>query len=217
MNKHSKSLQAPRKAQPSESKTTTLGKANHRDKVTTTGKQSFPRLTGLFARYISLIILGLGNLYIIYKILTPLTLHTLNIILSISSKPLLIENIIYFKTIGIEIVPACVAGSAFYLLLILILSTANIKPKTRTKAIITALTIFFILNILRILILIPIINSTYFETAHWIFWHAISTIFVIIIWLSVVKIYKIKSIPIYSDIKILIDSTKYPKRNKKHK
>ena len=177
------------------------------------------KIIGLFARYISLVILGLGNLYIIYKILTPLTLHTLNIILSIFSKSLLIENVIYFKEIGIEIIPACVAGSAFYLLLILILSTADVKPETRAKAILTALVTLFILNILRILILIPMAGSAYFETAHWVFWHIISTVFVIVVWISIVKIYKIKSIPIYSDIKYiktLIKPIKNTKRNKKH-
>ena len=174
-------------------------------------KQS-KKISGLFARYIALIILGLGNLYIIYKILIPLTFNALRIILSIFTKPFVMDNIIYVRTIGIEIIPACVAGSAFYLLLILLLSTADVKSETRTKAIITALASLFILNILRILILIPMAGTAYFETAHWIFWHIISTIFVVAIWFSVVKIYKIKSIPIYSDIKYIKKLIKQPIR-----
>jgi exosortase/archaeosortase family protein len=181
-------------------------------------KQS-KKITGLFARYISLILLGLGNLYILYKILTPITIYTLKIILSIFTKPFLVDNIIYVKAIGIEIIPACVAGSAFYLILILILSTADIKPKTRAKALVAALLTLFILNMLRILILIPMADAAYFETAHWIFWHVISTIFVIAIWIGTIKLYKIKSIPIYSDIKYiksLINPRKNSKRNKKN-
>jgi exosortase/archaeosortase family protein len=182
-------------------------------------KQS-KKIIGLFARYISLILIGLGNLYVIYAILIPLTINTLNIILSFFTSPIIINNIIHLKTISIEIVPACVAGSAFYLILILILSTADIKPETRTKAIITAIVTLFILNIIRILILIPIADTAYFETAHWVFWHIISTIFVIAVWFSVIKIHKIRSIPVYSDIKYiksLIYPTKNPKRNKKNK
>jgi len=182
-------------------------------------KQS-KKILGLFTRYAALILLGLGNLYIIYKILTPLTVIVLNITLSIFTSPILTDNVIQFGTTVIQIIPACVAGSAFYLLLILILSTADVKPETRAKAIITALAMFFVLNILRILILIPMAGTSYFETAHWIFWHIISTIFVVVVWISVVKIHKIKSIPVYSDVKYigsLIKSTKKTKRKKKHK
>lgn len=181
-------------------------------------KQS-KKILGLFARYFTMLLIGAGNLYIIYKLLTPLTIHTLNSILSIFSNTILIDNIICLSGISIEIVPACVAGAAFYLLLLLILSTANIKPEIRSKAILTAFAMFFTLNILRILILIPMINTSYFETIHWIFWHIISTVFVVAVWFSVVKIYKIKSVPVYSDIKYiksLIKPVKKSKRKKKH-
>ena len=129
MSKNNKLSQAPRKAQPSAKPT--LGEANPRDKVTTTEKQSFPRITGLFARYFAMLLIGIGNLYIIYKILTPLTIYILNAILSIFTNTTLYENAICLNGVTIEIVPACIAGSAFYLLLLLIMSTADIKPETR--------------------------------------------------------------------------------------
>ncbi len=181
-------------------------------------KQS-KKIFGLFFRYSAILLLGIGNLYIIYKILTPLTIHTINKILLIFTDTTLADNIIFTTKIGIEIVPACVAGSAFYLLFLLLLSTADIKPKTRAKAILTAFAMFFTLNIIRILILIPLANTSYFEVVHWIFWHIISTLFVIGVWFSVVKIYKIKSIPIYTDfkyLKSLINPVKKSKRKKKH-
>ena len=181
-------------------------------------KQS-KKILGLFARYFSMLLIGAGNLYIIYKVLTPLTIHILNIILSIFTNTILDGNIIHLSKVGIEIVPACVAGSAFYLLLLLLMSTADIKPETRTKAIITAFAMLFALNLLRILILIPMANAAYFETVHWISWHIVSTIFVIGIWLAIVKMYKIKAIPIYSDVKYIksLIKTKKSKRKKKHK
>lgn len=175
------------------------------------------KLLGLFSRYFAMLLIGAGNLYIFYKILTPLTIHVINIILSIFMDTRLINNIIFTGKMGIEIIPACIAGSAFYLLFVLILSTANIKPKIRIKAVLTAFTIFFTLNIIRILILIPLTNISSFEIIHWIFWHVISTLFVVATWFGVVKIYKIKSIPVYTDLKYLKDLTKPVKKSKRKK
>jgi exosortase/archaeosortase family protein len=169
------------------------------------------KITGLFLRYLTVIILGTGNLYLIYKILTPLTIHTTNILLNIFTQTTLRENVIYFSQATIQIVPACVAGSAFYLLIALLFTTADIKPKTRAYAILTAISIFFILNITRILILIPLITFPNFETIHWIFWHIVSTVFVVATYIATTKLYKIKSIPVYSDFKYLISLTKKPK------
>ena len=183
-------------------------------------KQS-KRILGLFARYISLIILGAGNLYLFYKILTPLTIRTISLILSIFSPTTVADNFISFKGLMIEIVPACVAGAAFFLLLLIILSTAEIKPMKRTFIIIISMVALFILNILRIIILALLARTAYFQISHWTFWHIISTLFVVGIWFAMVKIYKIKSIPFYSDVMYLQGLIKKPKkkskRKKKHK
>ncbi|MCK4649929.1 pacearchaeosortase [Candidatus Pacearchaeota archaeon] len=166
------------------------------------------RLIGLGIRYLSILILGLGNFYILQKILNPLTIHTTNIILKIFTNTILVIDTIYTSFLTIQIVPSCVATSAFYLLLFLIFSTSNIKPKTRLNATLTAVAIFFVLNITRILILIPIATTPYFTTVHWIFWHLVSTIFVLATWFATMKIHKIKSIPIHSDLKYLRSLTK---------
>jgi len=173
-------------------------------------KQS-KKILGLFARYIAVLLIGLGNLYVVYKVLTPLTIYVLNAILSIFTETVLKGNMIETYRFLIEIVPACVAGSAFYLLLLLIMLTADIKPEVRTKAIISAFGMLFALNMLRILILVPIVTTPYFETAHWIFWHLISTIFVVGVWFIIIKLYKIKAIPIYSDFKYLKSLIKFKK------
>jgi exosortase/archaeosortase len=174
---------------------------------------------GLFLRYIVLIILGLGNLHIFYYLLTPLTIRSVSAGLNIFSEAVLVDNMIYFNGVIIEIIPACVAGAAFYLLVILTMSTFKIKPLVRAKIIITSITSLFVLNILRILILASFIGSSQFTVLHWMFWHLISTLFIVVIWLSHIKIYKIKTIPIYSDMKYLmglIKPRKKSKRNKKH-
>ena len=182
-------------------------------------KQS-KRILGLFARYISVLILGAGNLYLLYKILTPLTVRATSILLAIFSPTTVADNLIRFNGLMIDIVPACVAGAAFFLLLFLILSTAEIKPRKRTSVIILSLVTFFILNILRIVILAKLARTSYFGVVHWASWHIISTLFVVGIWFAIVKIYKIKSIPVYSDLmylQSLFKPKKKSKRSKKHK
>ena len=64
-----------------------------------------------------------------------LAFHTLKV-LGLFFDTLLMGNVILLDNrIPIEIVPACVAGSAYYLLLILNLSIAKIKLKTRIQMI----------------------------------------------------------------------------------
>jgi len=182
-------------------------------------KQS-KRIMGLFARYISMLLLGAGNLYVFYKILTPLTIRTISTLLAIFSPTTVADNLIRFNGIMIEIIPSCVAGAAFFLLLFLILSTAEIKPKKRATVIVLSMLALFILNVLRIIILAALAKSSYFEVAHWTSWHIISTLLVVAIWFTMVKIYKIKSIPVYSDlvyIQSLVKKRKKSKRSKKHK
>ena len=62
-----------------------------------------------------------------------------------------------------------------------------------------------IINILRIFLLglVYISGFSWFDIAHKLFWYAGSTIFVIGIWFAEVKLFKIKEIPFYSDIKFL--------------
>jgi len=167
-----------------------------------------------------MLLLGAGNLYLFYKILTPLTTRTVSAILSIFSPATVADNLIRFNGMMIEIIPSCVAGAAFFLLLFLILSTAEIKPGKRALIIILSMIALFILNILRIVTLAGLAKTSYFEVAHWTSWHIISTLFVVGIWFAMIKIYKIKSIPVYSDllyIQSLVKKRKKSKRSKKHK
>lgn len=173
----------------------------------------------LILRYAIIIILGLGNLYIFYEVLTPLTTELSSFFIGLfSQSPVQVySNLILMTDKIIEIVPACVAGSAYYLLLTLNLSTPNIRFKKRMKIILLTLITLFILNILRIVVLSFLANTSYFEIVHYIFWYSISIIFVVLIWFSAVKIFKIKSIPVFHDIKFLLEKSKLLKENSKKK
>ena len=65
----------------------------------------------------------------------------------------------------------------------------------------------FFMNIARIVILVFVylnFGKNYFDLVHIVFWHVVSTIFVAAVWIALVEWYKIKQIPVYSDIKEIL-------------
>jgi len=161
-------------------------------------------------RYIILIAVAFPGLLIFYKIFTPLTVYSVHFIFSLfynssitSSTDLLVNNV------PIELIRACIAGSAYYLLLILNLSIPGIKPLKRVKAILFSFITFLVLNIIRILVLafLAVSGSSYFDVTHILFWYGLSTIIIVGIWFVEVKIFDIKNIPFYSDLSFLYRSS----------
>jgi len=171
-------------------------------------KEKNRKFFGVLLRYSILILVALPNLFLFYLIFTPLTAYPVYWLLSIFHDVSLLNNdviLIINQNISIELIEACIAGSAYYLLLILNLSTPGIKLNRRIKIIALSFLVFLIVNILRIFILslIAVSGSSLFNITHWIFWYALSTIFVVAIWFAEVRIFRIKEIPFYSDIKFL--------------
>lgn len=160
-------------------------------------------LVSLFVRYILILIAGAGNLFIFYKTLTPATINVIAGVLRLFTETAVLGNFIIMPGLVIEIIPACVAGSAYYLLFILTLSVPKIKISKRIKILAFNFVLLFVLNIFRILILSLTSKTIYFNATHLIFWYLISTIFVVGIWIASVKVFKIKSIPVYDDFRFL--------------
>jgi len=158
-------------------------------------------------RYFILLIVAIPNLWIFYKIFTPLTVYPVYLLLNLFYDAQIVSGniVLISQIIPIEIIGSCVAGSAYYLLLMLNLFTPEIKTKKRISMIILAFIAFLIINILRIffLSLLAISDSAFFDITHKLFWYLMSTIFVVGIWFWQVKKYKIKEIPLYSDIKYI--------------
>ncbi|MDO8509271.1 MAG: pacearchaeosortase [Nanoarchaeota archaeon] len=162
-------------------------------------------ILGLIIRYLIAIILGLG-IGLIYKILTPLTVYPIYFILKELNGAVLIgESRIFWRGVFLDIVPACVAGSAYYLLLLLNLITP-MKLSNRLMNIIFLIISFFIINLIRIFILIYFysLGIRYFDLAHKFMWYFGSTAAVIILWFIGIWIFQIKNIPIYGDIKNIL-------------
>ncbi len=161
----------------------------------------------IILRYAILILIAIPNLAIFYFVFTPLTVYPIYFFLGLFFEvSLLAGNIVLIENvIPIELIKACIAGSAYYFLFILNLSIPKIKLKKRIKMVLLAFLTFLIVNILRIFILslVAVSGSPFFDITHRLFWYLISTIFVVGIWFAEVKIFRIKEIPFYSDMKFL--------------
>ena len=193
-------------------------------------------LREVLLRYFILLILGIGNLFIFYTIFTPLTVYPVFAILdssygaellrgdvtkacdlltninapNIITKSACINTTIFFKGYFASIIPACIAGSAYYLLLILNLTTPMEKRK-RTYNLLFITISFLVLNIIRIATFAAIFANKGFEIfnlAHAATWYFGSTVLVILIWFSSVLLFKIKTVPIYTDVKTIINQIK---------
>jgi exosortase/archaeosortase family protein len=169
------------------------------------------KLWCLGLRYFFLIILAIFGLPLFHHIFLPLTIHPTQFLFSIFFNSVLSGNII--EIVGfmeIEIIPACVAGSAYILLAILNLSIQNVHYRKRTLMILFSFLLLLVINILRIFFtgLVYIYQEPLFDFTHRFFWYLGSTIFIVAIWFLEVKIFGIKEIPFVKDIQFLYKKSK---------
>jgi exosortase/archaeosortase family protein len=185
-------------------------------------KKSFSFAFDIVLRYFILIIFGISNAVIFYFLFTSLTIYPVYFLLKLFFNTSLISNVLLIHDIPIEIIGACIAGSAYYLLLILNLSTPGIKLGKRILVLFFSFFSLLIVNILRIFLLsiLLISGTSFFDFVHELFWYVGSVFFVVLIWFLSVKLFKIKAIPFYSDVIYLLNHSrknlKKTKRSNKH-
>lgn len=177
------------------------------------------KVYSLVIRYLFLFIVGL-NIWIFYNAFSSVTIYPVYWILSLFYSTILEGNTIIIqdsiRNISIEIIDACIAGAAYYLLLVLCL-TIPLKLRKQIKIVLTTFLVFLFINILRILVFsfIAIYNTGLFEVMHMLFWYFISTLIVVFIWFFTVKNYKIKEMPVYDDFKYLFKCIKIGRKSKR--
>jgi len=157
-------------------------------------------------RYVLAVLVGVFY-QVFYWIFSPWTLHSTYWILNLVYDVVLEGNLITFDSVTFALIPACTAATAYLLLTMLILVTRGIKLLTRIKIWIYGCLLILVFNTLRIFLLIWIyvtFGQNYFDALHLVFWHVISTVVVVLIWIGLTKKYKVKGIPIYSDFKYII-------------
>lgn len=152
---------------------------------------------------------------VFYFIFKPLTVWPVYAILKIfyDIKLVRISSIVVAGH-EIEFIDACIAGSAYLLLFLLNIMTREISLKKRIFIFLFDCIVLLLINVLRLVILIAMLvdNSVAFDLTHKIFWHVMSTIFVIAIWFFSVWLFKLKAIPFYSDVKFILEKRESKKR-----
>lgn len=192
-------------------------------------KKEDKKLLNVILRYLFLIIVALPNAFIFYYIFGPLTTYPVYWILEIFYEPsvsylvnfeeLFVKGVIVIKNHTLEIIGACIAGTAYYLLLALNLTVPEIDFKRRLKMIGFSFGVLLFINIIRIFLLslMVLTGSDYFDITHKIVWYGLSSIFVVGIWFLEVYIFKIKKIPLYHDFLFVYNkSIKRLIKNKKN-
>jgi exosortase/archaeosortase family protein len=168
------------------------------------GKVGTERAYLILLRYIILLLI-IFTIPLIYKIFFILTIYPVVYLLELFFQVSLNQDmiLIYPDTL-IQIIPACVAGSAYLLLIILNLAVP-MDYKKRILSILFSFSILLVLNISRITILAILYhyNTPFFNFTHKLFWLFLSTVFVVAIWFLVVRIFSVKEIPVYSDMKYI--------------
>lgn len=168
----------------------------------------------LVIRIILLFLIWPSLLYLIFFIPTIylsyiiLKLIGYNIFVDLSSKLLSVGNL------KLNFIAACVATSAYQLLAILILLTKDLSFSKMLKMFLVGSLILLLVNVARIVFLSTIfINYGYelFDKFHILLWRGAASFIVFFIWIALIKIFKIKTIPIISDVTYLY------KLIKKHK
>ena len=123
----------------------------------------------------------------------------------------IVDNFLFFNDKIVGFVEACGAPSAYYLLLLLVCYTKDIKFIRGLKVFFYGSFCILVINLFRILLLLFVLDMygrDYFDTLHMWFWGVISSTVVALIWIFFVKRYHIIGIPVVSDVKYLLKRIK---------
>ena len=172
------------------------------------------KIMPIILRYLAIFILSLNSLYVFYLVLTPLTVYPVYFILKIFYSVSLYKTSMIVNDVSINLVDACIAGSAYFLLMMLNFSTPKIKKRILVLAV--DFLAFLALNIIRIAVLASLFLSdfAYFMHAHLLSWYALTAFFVVAIWIATVKVFKIKETPFYSDFICIRNLPKKKRKNR---
>ena len=179
-------------------------------------KKENRKVLSIILRYLILLAVAFPSIKIFYLVFSPLTIYPVYSLLSLIYPVVLSGNTFLISNFSIEIADACVAGSAYFLLVLLNLSLP-MNWKKRVFSLIFSLFSFLLINILRIFIFSILLISSfqYFDITHKLFWLFLSGVLVFLVWILTIKIFRLEKIPFYSDIKFLYKLAKRKKSNKK--
>ncbi len=158
-----------------------------------------------YLNFVIRLLLSLVPVSVFSFILTPLTIYTSFLILS-AYNPILSGNFLIINNIKFEFVEACIVTYAYYFFWVLVLLTKEIRLKIRFEMLFFGFILIFLMNVFRIGLVIYLGISHgffWFNLVHLIFWKFIMGVYVALIWIFLIKVYSIKSVPIWDDLKFL--------------
>ena len=169
----------------------------------------------MLLRYLIALILGIF-IWIFYIIFTPVTEALSYFMLNAIYPGAVFEgNLIILGAYSIKLIPACIAGAAYYLLFLINMATP-MAHLTRIKSLVFLFVSFLGLNVLRIVLfsVLFVNNYKYISFAHEVSWYLGSTVLVVIIWFLNVWAFRIKGRPFIDDVKNILNDAVPRKRFK---
>jgi exosortase/archaeosortase family protein len=127
---------------------------------------------------------------------------------------ILVGNLLFVKGMAFKFVEACVASLAYSLIFILVMLTSDLNLRKRVLIILTGWLLIFVMNVMRIIVLVSVAvnhSEELFKSLDIVIWLGISGVFVALVWIALVWLYDIKSIPVYNDIKFLMKNSYFSK------
>jgi len=143
---------------------------------------------------------------LISLILVPLTAYVSYAFLFLFFGASIYGTIVSFGSFSVEFVEACAALGAYILMGMLVLLTKDIGFKRGLKVFVIGSLLILIANVLRILLMAFVLKNfsvNLFATLHYFIWNFVSGVYVALVWVGLVYKFKVKNIPIYSDLKFL--------------
>ncbi len=113
-----------------------------------------------------------------------------------------------FGVASLKIVKYCVTASAYYSWTLLILLTKDITFLKSLLLYAIGVVLIYAMNQIRIIVLVFALlkNPDAFAQLHFVLWFVLSIGYVAAMWLVFSWVFKVKSIPVYSDMKYLVES-----------
>lgn len=171
-----------------------------------------------FGRYVKILVVRYGlalylslNVEVLYSLFSGPTLNLTFAILNLFYDATLNGEVISVAGHTLRFIPACVAAAAYLLLSILILLTKDLDFWMIVKLFLAGSLLIFAMNIIRLEMLMFVLlefGKDYFDTLHLFFWKIVASVYVALVWVFLVYRFRIKEVPLYSDLRFLVNRIK---------
>ncbi len=157
----------------------------------------------LFAVFLAFLGSGITSMNIFYITFSWWTFHLSSFVFSLFHEVIAVAPVFVVDGQIIELIPACVAASAYLLLALLILLTRGISLKKGLMMFFWGSVLILVANVIRMEILVSLLlnnNINYFASLHLLLWKIVSSVYVAAVWIFLCWTFHVKNIPVYSDV-----------------